>query len=84
MSLVLRKSHPSYSVHEQISLVDAHGATHESLRLREHASNGSYYIAGWGKVLRSSLLDLILLLLTSSVASLFTPPPCAPGHGNRR
>jgi hypothetical protein len=81
--LVLRKSHPSDSVHEQISLVDAHGATHESLRLREHASNGSYYIAGWGKVLRS-LLDLILLLLTSSVASLFTPPPCAPGHGNRR
>ena len=83
MSLVLRKSHPSDSVHEQISLVDAHGATHESLRLREHASNGSYYIAGWGKVLRS-LLDLILLLLTSSAASLFTPPPCAPGHGNRR
>jgi len=37
----------------EISLVDAHGATHESLRLREHASNGSYYIAGWGKVLRA-------------------------------
>jgi len=54
----------------EMKLLDCHGTCHDSLRLREHANNGSYYVAGWGKLLRMwkpKIEDYVVIAQTTQI-----------------